>query len=289
MNVLQTILQILGLSVPNLLHYKGLSVWYILYIITLVTCIVFVYFWELNVRIHSYYQKILKTTVALESTSLTTMTIANVFSIISSVFLRRKQRITLIRELRIVKREFEEKFGCTYNNKKTLSLLFCLIHVVVVLYIIVDGTICQNTFGVRQLVSFLLTYYHIYMISLNVLQICTYATFIKGEFNCLNDMIYSTTLKAIKKHGDYETNRTNLTNMRYFLKTFDKLCDMVELVSKCFGLQIVFIVCISLVVIINGFNTSFKFLLSKATAPKMENMPYIVFANVWCSFMFVVS
>lgn len=289
MSTLQTILQILGLSVPNLLHYKGLSMWYILYVILLVTCIVVVYFWELNARIHSYYQKILKTTVALESTSLATMSITNIYGIISSVFLRRKQRITLVKELHVINQEFEERFGCTSNTKNTLSLLFCIIHAVVVLYVIVDGTICEETFGMRQFVSFFLTYYHIYMISLNVLQICTYATLIKSKFDCLNDMIYSTTLKAIKKHGDYETNRINLTNMRYFLKTFDKLCDVVELASKCFGLQIVFIVCISIMVIINGFNTSFKFLLSKATAPKMENMPYIVFVNVWCSFMFVVS
>lgn len=285
--ILQKILETFCLSVPNLYNYKGLPVWYIFYAVLFLLFLNASYIWQINTRLQTYFLKIPKTAAALEGISFTGMTFTNTLSIVLAIFLRRKHIVKLVKELKEAENFFYEKFGAVDNKENTFIMMFVATHICYLVYFILDCSVYVSAFGLGGISSYFMTYFNIYMLCLSVLQICSYALNIKYRVQELNDKMREVISAGITSFANDESNRETVENLRIFMKIFDRLCDAIETINECFGIQIVLIVCNSVAFIIIGLNLCFKIILKKTEFS--GRTPYMIFVNVWCSLLFVVS
>lgn len=285
--VLQRILETVCLSVPNLYNYKGLPVWYILYTVLFIIFLNGAFIYQINNRFHTYFQTIPKTAAALEGISFTGMTLTNTLSIVLAIFSRRKHVVKLVKQLKEAENIFHETFGAVDKKENKFILMFLVTHFCFLLYFIMDCTVYISAFGLGGVSNYFMTYFNIYMLCLSVLQICSHALSIKYTLRNIYEKMQDIIGTGIKDFANDQSNRESVENLRIFMKIFDRICDAIETINECFGIQIVLIVCNSVAFIIIGLNLCFKIILKRVEFS--EKTPYMIFVSVWCSFLFVVS
>lgn len=287
--VLHKILETFCLSVPNLYKYKGLPVWYILYTVLFVVVLNAAFILQISERLETYFQTIPKTAAALEGISFMGMTFTNTLSIIFAIFLRRKQTVKLVKDLKEAENVFHQNICVITNKENAFVKIFIATHICFLLYFALDSYMYASAFGHHGISSYFMTYFNIYMLCLSVLQICSYALYIKHRVDYLNSKMLEIIGAKISESANDESSRESLENLRIFMKIFDRLCDAIEMINECFGIQIVLIVCNSVAFIIIGLNLCFKIILKRIGTEFQEDTAYVIFVNIWCSLLFVVS
>lgn len=285
-NVVQKILETLCLSVPGLYNYNGLSVWYMCYTLLFLAVLNATYVWQMYLRIHTYFNFIPKTASVLESVSFTGLTFTNTLSVVVAIFLRRKSIVKLIKELKESEKLFQEKFGDMESKESVFSVIFIATHVCALLYFVLDSYLYKE---LRSLVAYYMTYFNVYMLCMSVLQICGYALDVKHKIQHVNTKMQELIGRGILLKADNNgANREAVENLKIFMKIFDRLCDVIEMINECFGVQIVLIVCNSVTFIIIGLNMCFKIVLRRALSLEKSITP-LIFVQIWCALLFIVS
>lgn len=286
--ILQKMLETVCLSVPNLYSYKALPVWYIFYAGLFIVLFNVAFVLQISSRIQTYFQRIPKTAVGLESISFTGMTFTNTLSIIYAIFLRRSHIVRLVKKRKEVEKFFRERFCAIDKKENAFSKMFIVTHLYFGFYFVLDCCVYISVLGFG-ITAYCMTYFNIYMLCLSVLQICSHALYIKYRAHYLNLKMQEFFGAGITTCTNDELSREAVENLRIFMKIFDRLCDAIETVNKCFGVQIVLIVCNSIAHIILGLNLCFKIILNR-TGPEFGGFAaYLTFVNMWCSLLFVVS
>lgn len=284
---LQNIANVFALSIPNLHRYTGLSVWYILYVTCVLALMVASFALGLKKWMDLFEMKVLGTTVVLSCMCLSLITASNVFASLSAVFWKRKDIVRLIRQ-------FEEIDKCARDNMWELEAntdftkLFIGIHLGLLVQLVTEACLFTKAFGPGALKLWCYTNLHIYIYMVNLLQICVYPLQIKHRCASFNGILKQLLASAQRATQVPEVHKT-LEDTRLLLKVYDKLCDLFNSVSGCYGIQLVFAVSVSVMFMVEGFNTCLKFSLRKIYLRQKEHAFPLLFLNVWRSMTFAVS
>lgn len=286
--ILQKIAEVLALAVPGLHSYKGLSLCYIIYAIFIVFLMMTTYAFAFKIQMELQQYKVLGTIIVLRCTCLTILAVSNAVSTISAIFVNRKNVVKLSKILKDVDKCLYEKFGGGNIRDKVFVMVFGGVHLWMLLFLLLEGYTFHDTFGSLATQQSCMKYFHLYILTIYILQICNYSLYIKLRFQCLNNKIREIIL-VVKKGSPIEDVNESLEKIRLLMKIFDNLCDAIEATSKSYGIQIIFIICLSVLSIIHGLNTCIKYSLHKVVLFKKDNVPLFLFVNLWSSLTFTVS
>lgn len=284
---LQIIASIVGLSIPNLYSYTGLSVWYILYSILVIAVASAIVAKAVVEWIDLFRVKLLGTIIVLNCMCLAIMMLSNVVATILAVFVKRKGMVKLVKLLKdIDKTATANKWPVTPNNGFTK--VFVGLHVCILLQVLMEAIFYTSVFGMRSLVLALSTGSLMYIHMINVLQISSFPMRIKDRCTCLNEIFRQLTASSQRASQVQEVNKI-LNDTRILLKIYDSICDMLDFVSRYYGVQMILVLSVSVIFIVEGFNTCIKFSLKKIHLVHKEHEYPLLFINLCRCMTFTVS
>lgn len=274
---LQFIATIVGLSIPNLYSYNGLSVWYILYSLIVITLLIVMLVLATLTWINLFHVKVLGTVVVLNCMCLVIMTFSNVIAIVCVVIVKRKRAVQLVTLLKDIDQAMNANNWIMEANP-TFSYIFISIHVFMLLHLIMEIIFNIFVFGVNSLLLPIFNAFFIYIHTVNVLQICSFPLRINHRCIHLNKILEDLIFMSQKATKVQEVNKI-LDDARLLFKIYDSICDSFELVSRCFGIQMVLVVCVSVIFIVRGFNTCIKYSLEKIHLVHKEHEYALLFIS----------
>lgn len=278
LNHLQFIASTLGLAIPNLYSYRGLSVWYIFYSIIVIALIVAMFVIALLNWIDLFQVKVLGTTIVLNCMCLTIMTVSNVVAIVFAVMMKRKSVVQLVKQLKdIDKATAENNWPRNYN--KSFTKVFVVMHVCILLQVLMHMIFYTIAFGMGSLTLSVLNGSLMYVHMINVLQISSFPIRINHRCIALNEVL-NDLLTSSQKATQVQEIHKILNDTRLLLKIYDSICDMFEFVSRCYGIQMILVVCVSVIFIVEGFNVCIKYSLQKIHLVHKEHEYPMLFINL---------
>lgn len=257
--------ELVGLSVPNLLNYKGLPVLYIIYVVLLLCGLIFTCTESLIYKITKEYPNNLITCTVLDMSFYLLMLLTNFVSLNWAIFIKRKQLVKFFKKLK----QFDENFEKNMNGikKRYFYLEFILIHGLVLIYLSYGNysilKYAETSYRCYLCVNFTVNFY---FVTVTVLQVYYFAACLKERLYILNEKVnhfryyanvfarFQKNLKAVEMLNDSE-------NFTKFLKRHDALCDMIDLLNNSYGWQIFFIILTAMVAFLNAINICLKYLL----------------------------
>lgn len=284
---LQVIASAVGLAIPNLYSYTGLSVWYILYSLLVIAVASAMFAKAVVVWIDLFRVKVLGTIIVLNCMCLAIMMVSNVVATILAVFVKRKGMVKLVKLLKDVDKAARvNKWPVATNNGFTK--IFVGLHVCILLQVSMEASFYTSAFGMRSLVLALLTGSLMYIHMINVLQISSFPMRIKYRCTCLNEIFRQLTTSSQRASQVQEVHQI-LNDTRILLKIYDNICDMLDFVSRCYGVQMILVISVSVIFIVEGFNTCIKFSLKKIHLVHKEHEYPLLFINLCRCMTFTVS
>lgn len=256
---LRIISEALGLSVANN-NVKRLPRGYMLYAISIGLLLIGTFIYEMCMRIRLVYVKLPSTVKALNAMGLFLLTITSLYSLTSAIFFRRKYMTRLTKELNLISDELQTHYnGFKEYECKIFARVVIIVQVLVVIFIVHDITILHLTIGLRNYFSnHLMTHVTVYYLSILSLHIIGYSLDIYSNYFRLNGVMHDIVSEILSKSGKRGLHEQSLEHMKFFIRIFDKLCDCVVLLNKCFGPQIVLFVTTSIVHTIHALNVCTK-------------------------------
>lgn len=292
--ILRIIGAILCLSIPNLDDYNGLSVWYILYVVVFLLFNVAVYVWSVMGKVEVVYLK-LTTNVCLDAMSSAILMLNVVVYVVYAIFVKRRSIVEITKKLTKIEEDFQEKlkFYTTESEPFPLKTVLGLLIGIALFFITETFIIYKTTSTASNWVKYgYESHFHVFITSIFVLQIYELTQRIKTKLVLLNNCLYIF-VSETNKSGDFGHETLNV--VRFFLKTYDDLCDVIEMVSDSYGIQMLFFVWLCIVEIIFYVNFGFKLgskIHANQTTPgdiQKNNVIYsYLILLLWC-LLFTVS
>lgn len=280
----QFVSTVFGLSIPNLFNYNGLSVLYILYVILLIAALVMSY--VLTILWKSTTNYCADKTCVIIHLVVVSSVICNLASIVSTVFLHRRKLVVAVAELAVMNLVFDTNFASLIKHKKggfscwiVMSMVALHICVCIITAYAFFTCITSNSFeclkhNPTKTVNF-------YMILITATNISYFAFVIHCHYKRLNyklSYLVKATLKARKE------NKSVGTNTQFFMKTHDRLCDITDLLSNIFGIQLLWINIVTILQCLYTLNMLKMFYFQQGHEDLQD-----VFINVAWSILLVVS
>ena len=283
--LLQPICQVMGLATPDLFNYRGVAVFFILYsllicLILLALCAYAIYF-----KMGYFYNQIIVTAAVLDITNTLGTTATTILCVLFSVTFRRKKIVQLVKNLKEIEKSLNEKFDvvCHLEDKGLLIQFVCL-EIMVFTYIIFDTAFEIYINGALHYSWSIILHVNLFMISLIVVQVQFFSTTIKQYFAFMNDRL----LLIRNCGGKWDPDcKFKTVNMKFFLKVYDKLCDVIDLVGTSYGIQIAAISFNIIMCLIGSLNLLMKFALGNDL--HVEGWRYgLLAADTWNSIIYIV-
>ncbi|EFA12700.1 gustatory receptor 89 [Tribolium castaneum] len=272
--ILQTISAITALSVPDLFTYGGLPVIYILYSILIAFTLVALSVYTLYFKVIYFYKNLLATVSILDSVTIASVTLTNVLSIFFAVIFRRRKIVSLVKNLQEIERVLNEKFQVSCEiNEKSLLIVFGLLETFLFSYIAFDCVSQIRTHGFFLYSLSVVMHLNVFLVSITVSQVQLFSTCIKQYFSVVNEQLATTKVATIK--------------MKFFLQTYDKLCDIVDLVSDSYGIQIACVTFIIIICLIESLNLLMKCALRVQTLGEVWPITLLI-ADTWNSIIYIL-
>ncbi|RZC39611.1 uncharacterized protein BDFB_000669 [Asbolus verrucosus] len=288
--LLHRISQTLGLSIPNLYNYDGLAVCYLIYSFMICVILLGLCIYTLYVKIAHFYFGLIITAAILETISISGGTATNIISILSAVVLRRRKIVQAVKNIKEIEKALNEKFDVICQlDEKGLFLQFICLEVLIVLYIIYDSTFKIVQHGFSHFSLAVIMYLNMFLISINVMQVQLVSTCMKQYFQMINERLSETMQYPVTMMKTNETanSKFRTVKMKFFLKIYDKLCDVIDLVSKSYGIQIVFVAFIIIIGLIESMNLLMKFAL-KMDSEELQLRVTFLIATLWKSVIYII-
>ncbi|XP_044271280.1 putative gustatory receptor 28b [Tribolium madens] len=247
--ILQSVSEITALSVPDLFNYSGLSVIYIIYSTSLAFALVTLSVYTLYFKGIYIYKNTLATVSILDSVAIASVTITNVLSISFAIIFRRRKIVLLVKNLKEIERVLNSQI-----NDKVLIIVFGLLEIFLFSYIVFESVSQIRTHGVFLYSLSVVMHVNIFLVSITVTQVQLFSTCVKQYFTFVNEKL-ATTMQYPP------TSKVETIKMKFFLKTYDKLCDIIDLVSSSYGIQIACVTFIIIICLIESLNLLMKFAL----------------------------
>lgn len=283
---LQSIACIFGLAIPNLQFYRGLSVWYILYTVIVLASMVAIFIIAALKWIDLFQVQILGTIIILNCMCLAIMTFSNIVAILSAVIFKRKGIVHLVKIMKTVDKVMNANNWVMESNKN-FARVFIGMHICICLQITMESAFYTSAFGVSSLMNALLNGFLMYIHTINVLQISSFPLRINHRCISLYKVLHRL-LTSTQKATQVQEFHKILHDTRTLLKIYDNICDMFEIVSRCFGVQMILVVCVSVIFIVKGFNTCIKYSLKKIHLAHKEHEYPLLFINLCRCMTFIV-
>lgn len=283
----QSLSQLCCVTLPNLFKYNGLAVLYIVYsglfcIGLFSLCILTIYF-----KFNGIYSHSTVTVSILDGLSVFGSTIANIISILSAIFFSRRNLVQLVRRLQEMEKILNGKFTMVCQlDEKALFFQFLALTLLILVFIIYDSRNQFNSGGFGCYKTAVLMHINIFILCMVVMQIQLYSTCIKQYFKFANDRL-STTMQYSLNTPKSIVLVHGTINMRFFLKMYDKICDIIELVNRSFGVQVVFICLLIITCLIKSLNLLMKFALKMDAFGTSWDIPMLI-SDIYFSFVYIV-
>ncbi|XP_063912666.1 uncharacterized protein LOC135129443 [Zophobas morio] len=271
---LQPVCQVMGLTVPDLFNYCGLAVFYLIYsslicILLFALCIYSLYF-----KVLHFYGNIILTAAILDAITAVGTTATTTVSILLAVVFQRRKIVKVFKDLMEIERMLNEKFECTCKlEDKGLLIQFGCLEFIILSYTIFESAFRIQTHGLFRYTWSVDRYLNLFMISLIVMQVQFISTVIKQYFGFVNDK---------NSNGKYGAVKT-----KFFLKIYDRLCDVIDLTSKSHGIQIAAISFIIIICLIQSMNLLMKFALGIDISTSGWNIGFLI-ADTMNSVIFIM-
>lgn len=256
---------VFGFLVPNISNYNGLSVWYIIYVIFLLIFRISAIMYLLMHKINYVYKTSLITVTIIDFTLYLLLSLIDLYSSLSAIFLNRRKLVTFFRQLKEFDEIFEWKFGIHSNAKsKSPQIVFFITSTVVIgnfVYTFINRNNIMKSENIFQCgLQFLL----FYSLCLIVVQIYHFIKSLEKRFQILNMKLFYfvTDFKVFQKYkkslpsGMIQKILLNVTDL---CKIHDNLCDLIDLLNYTFGFQMLVIFTITIDTFLCNLNYLFKF------------------------------
>lgn len=284
---LHFIATIVGLSIPNLYSYRGLSIWYLFYTIGVIALTLTMFVIALKKWVDFFEVKLLGTIIVLNCMCLAIMTLSNITSTVFSVIVKRKKVVQLVEQLKSVDAAIRGN-EWVMGTDKNFGRVFLGLHFCILLKVSMETIFYTSAFGAKSLILEMLNSFLVYIHTINVLQISSFPLRINHRCACLNEILHNL-LETSQKATQLQDIHKVLDDMRLLLKIYDAVCDMFEDVNRCFGIQMILVVCVTIIFIVEGFNTCIKFSLKKIHLVHKEHEYPLLFLNLCSCLAFAVS
>lgn len=284
--IIQRISEIICLSVPDLYNYSGLPVIYIFYSILISLILVGLSIYTLYYKIFYFYRNIIITASILDSVTIISVTITNLISISFAIIFHRKKIVQIVKNLKEIEKVLNEKLDvkCQINDNGLITS-FILLEILIFSYIIFDTLSHIWTHGSFLYSLSIIMHVNIFLMSVTVTHVQLYATCIKQYFKIANNLLavkmqFEKNLSQKEKNGNVK--------MIFFLRTYDKLCDIIDLVNTSYGIQIACVTFVIIVCLIESMNVLMKFALRIETMDGIWSITLLT-ADTWNSVIYIVS
>ncbi|XP_031335168.1 uncharacterized protein LOC116165040, partial [Photinus pyralis] len=161
--------QIFCLTIPNVYNYNGLSVWYLLYSLLLVSLLILILCWTVKSKLEDYYSFIDKT-CALDLMVMVFYTVSNSVTIIGTVIFQRKNLVAAIRYIEDLGNLHEMPLilkSC--NDTKLFLALVGLLHTCIGAILLTS--IVLFYFGKINVIFSIIRFVNLYIVIITTLQI----------------------------------------------------------------------------------------------------------------------
>lgn len=255
---------IFGLLVPNVLNYTGLSVWYIFYVLVMFIFKISIFIYQMTLQFKYTYPYTLSTILVIDFTLNFILHITTLTSIGGAVFKNRKDFVKFFRILR----EFDEYFSNRFGNYdvevvRNFNLELFLVHFLLLAYYIYAylTNICKASYFTVIICTS--NFICIYYLAIVVLQIYYFTRILQYRFKVVNSKLADIIKDylAFKKYEKSIPSVTMLQTSTHLLdvsKNHEKLCELVDIINKIYGIQITFIFALSIVAVIESVNFGLK-------------------------------
>lgn len=237
----QFVSTLFGLSIPNLFNYNGLSVLYILYAVLLIAALIMSYVLTLLWNSTTNYC-VDKTCVMIHLVVVSSI-ICNVTSIVSTVFLHRRKLVVAVAELAVMNSVFDTNFASLIKDKKEgfscwIVMSMVALHICVYITTAYAFFTCLTSNAFECLKLNPTKTVNFYMILITATNISYFAFVIHCHYKRLNYKLSYLVKATFKARNE---NKSVGTNTQFFMKTHDRLCDITDLLSNIFGIQMLWI------------------------------------------------
>lgn len=260
--------ELVGLSVPNILNYNGLPVLYLIYVLLLLSGLLFTSIQTLKYKILIEYENYLPTLVVLDFIYNCLLLLCNLLSLIYATFVKRRNFVAFFKKMKEFDEYFHVDFGAILCRSRYFYFEFILIHLISIAYIAYGNYCISNKFSDNAFVYYYCFHFtfNIYFLTITVLQVYYYSA-------SVHERLYNVTMKSkeyVHKYIIMKKFEKNLKGHKFvkstcdfsiYLKSHDSLCDLFDLLSSSFGWQIFLIVLISAINFLTSINVCLKYLL----------------------------
>lgn len=274
--------ELVGLSVPNILNYSGLPVLYLIYVLLLLSSLLFTSVQTLKYKILYEYENFLSTVIVLDFGFNLLLLLCNVLSLIQATFVKRRNYVSFFKKLNEFDNYFHKDFGAIQCRARFFYFEFVLTHLLCIAYLIY-GNYYITTNEINEFVYYYCCHFtiNIYLITITVLQIYYYVATVNERLYNVNvkSRYYINQYKLMKKFAKNLKGRKFVENVDFsaYLKSHDNLCDLFDLLSSGFGWQIFFVLLISAVSFLRSTNVCLKYLFG--TFRMEEGFAFAFFAT----------
>ncbi|XP_018573106.1 uncharacterized protein LOC108912387 [Anoplophora glabripennis] len=288
--ILQFLSTTIGLSVPNLFQYEGLSVLYAGY--SLLLCLL-----HLATQVYSFvikyrFYSIISLTVTVLDVCVGFITLAaNISCITCAIFLKRRKMVKLTGTLKIVEEQLQKKFH-TFAEYHDTSLLLQFIAFITLVFILTTYYCTSLTrlavLNGLEISLMIANNLQTVPIAILIMQVHFCSTNVKCLFQLLHKNMQDTLQPTKNPTNDVSLIDHSIPDAVYFLKKYDVLCDSIDMMSEAFGPQIFFIVWAITVNILIGLNGILKASMMEPQQLLMD-MNFVVLITGFIIIKYLVS
>nr|XP_023023177.1 uncharacterized protein LOC111511394 [Leptinotarsa decemlineata] len=263
--LLQILSVSLGLSIPNLYVYEGLSIFYVIYSVLL--CLVQTVTLIFNIVIttgNQYHLQPLSTNI-LHTVALFLSTATNIISIIMTVTLKRRKMVKLAKTISTLEKQMQLKYQETiiYDNNKLITkfLLFQSFIIGINLHqLYIYSGLFNSSFW--HVAVYCLSKSDVMSISIIVSQVYFYCSCIKRIIQFTHENMVKK-IRPVKSTNfvDHELKDIFRIETDFFVKKYDMICDITDMVGDIFDTQIFFILICIVIEVLHGINNSLRVIL----------------------------
>lgn len=230
LNLLHIINQVFGISVPQLHNYKGIEIWYIIYVLIIIVMLsVFVGYCIFEVS-----EEITRNSLNILVTGYFTSAIS--FIMMCTILFKRRSIVRVVKSLTDLEKTIvEKKIKMSPNLNVQIIMLGCF----VLTFIACDFIRRLNT--IKQEKYFYMKYYTILFFQFYIIRLFSQISNIRYLILNLNLLLHEDVMLCAKSEGS-DNVRYNSYEMSYFLKKYVALYDIIDLFGKTYGYQILGII-----------------------------------------------
>lgn len=261
--LLQFVSTLLGLSVPKLYDYKGLSLLYLTYVVLIYLTVSPAYIWWPFMRAFSH--KVVLSSKVLDILNVFVTFIANSTAVFRAILFKRKNIIILNLMLDDLEQQMEEKYQDSIRYDETDILVQLIVFFTCFFLMSIfdwyESNLNQSNYYIMIISS--VTYLYICAILIIILQIHFYSTRIRCMLQYLHRKIYEEirpVFVSSRLDTDYVMKYMSMESI-FFIRKHDDMCDAINEVNNIYGYQIFFVVTCIVMNIINSLNVLLKGLL----------------------------